>query len=226
MPESPARTALADDHAHDRRRQPGHLQDARRDELRLPALLGPDPGEGPRRVDQADDRHPELGRQPHLVQGLPVPLGVGAAVIARLPLLERVALLVADQQHLEVRRAGRTRTGSPGRPRTPGRRAVRRTRRRSTPRNPSSAAAPGAGPPGPSPTGPGSRTSSASRAFNSRRMRFVASSVRLGRGSSRASWSSRAWISVSNGSGVGIRGPSRKAGLTSSRPRPPGRGRS
>ena len=71
-------------------------------ELGLAALLGADAGIGARRVDQADDRQAELRGQLHLVERLAVALGMGAAEEALVALLERAALLVADEHHLEV----------------------------------------------------------------------------------------------------------------------------
>ena len=78
----PARTAFADHHADDRRRQPRHQEHRLGNHLRLAALLGADARISPAGVDQTDDRHVELGGQPHLGHGLAVALGMGVAEIA------------------------------------------------------------------------------------------------------------------------------------------------
>ena len=104
--QSTAGAPLPDHHADDRRRQARHLQQAGGDELRLAAFLGADAGVGAGRVDQADDRQAELGRQAHLVQRLAIALRMSAAVEALGALLQRVPLLMADQHDAEIAQPG------------------------------------------------------------------------------------------------------------------------
>ena len=109
MPRRAAGAPLADDDADDRRVELAHLHQVLGDDRRLPALLGLDAGVSAGGVDEADDRQPELGREPHLQQGLAIALRVGAAEVAGGPLGEVLALLVADEHHLllaEVAQAG------------------------------------------------------------------------------------------------------------------------
>src|SRR5262245_60261655 len=104
--ERPAGAAFPDDDANYRRGQPRHLQNAGRDELGLPALLGADTRVSPWRVDQADDRQAKLGGEPHLLHRLAIPFRVCAAVEALAPLFQRVPLLMADDQDAGVTEPG------------------------------------------------------------------------------------------------------------------------
>src|SRR5262249_55252995 len=108
--ESPSRAALTDNDTNDRRRQAGHLQEIGGDELRLAALLCPDAGVGAWSIDQAQDRQTELGGQPHAVERLAVPLGVGTTVETLVSFLEVVALLMADQHHAMIAQPGKSRS--------------------------------------------------------------------------------------------------------------------
>src|ERR1041385_3301857 len=101
-PKGTSRSAFPDHDADDRRRKLRHLQDAGRNELRLASFLGPDTGIRTGRVNQADNRNPELGRQLHLAQCLPVPLGMCAPVKALLSFRKVPTLLVTDQHDLEI----------------------------------------------------------------------------------------------------------------------------
>ena len=93
----PARSPFADDHGHGGDLEPGEGLDAVGDGSGLAALLGVLAGIGPAGVDQRDQRQPELLGQPRQAHGLAIALRPGHAEAALLPLLERVALLVADQ---------------------------------------------------------------------------------------------------------------------------------
>ena len=106
MPKRAARSPFPDHHANDRRCQPRHLQQVRRDELGLAALLGADARKGARRVDQTDHRQPKLRRQPHVLQRFAIAFRVGAAIKAFLLFLERAPLLMADQHDAEVAEPG------------------------------------------------------------------------------------------------------------------------
>ena len=130
MPSAPPRAAFADHDADDRRGQPRHLEHRVGDHLGLAALLGADARIGARRVDQADDRHVELGGQLHLGHGLAIALGMGAAEVAGVAFLERLCLFDGRRPSPCTRRAWPSRCGSPGRRRRTCRRAARRTRRR------------------------------------------------------------------------------------------------
>ena len=83
------------------RRQPRHLEHRVGDDLGLAAFFGADARIGPAGVDEADDRHVELGGQLHLGHRLAIAFGMGVAVIAEAAFLERLALLMADDHHLE-----------------------------------------------------------------------------------------------------------------------------
>jgi hypothetical protein len=76
-----------------------HRGEAGPDGLALPALLGADPGVGPRRVDEREDGEAELVRQLVHAAGLPVPLRVRLAEVSRHLLLGAAPLLVADDDH-------------------------------------------------------------------------------------------------------------------------------
>src|SRR5262249_33234953 len=102
----PAGAPLADHDAHDGRLQPRHLHEVVGDQLRLPALLRADARVGAPRVDQADDRQPELGRHAHAAQRLAVALRVGAAVEALAALLGGPALLVPQEHDAVIAQPG------------------------------------------------------------------------------------------------------------------------
>ena len=95
-----ARAALADHDADDRRAEPRHFQHRLGDDLGLAAFLGADAGIRAAGVDQANDGHVELGRQMHGSHRLAIALGVGVAVVAEVPFLERLAFLVSDDENL------------------------------------------------------------------------------------------------------------------------------
>ena len=102
----PAGAALAGDDRDDRHPQPAHFQQISRDALGLPALFGADAGIGPGGVDQADHRQVELLGQLHTPQRLAVALGVRQAERAADLFLGVPALVMPDQHHLVVGRAG------------------------------------------------------------------------------------------------------------------------
>ena len=76
-----------------------HLAQIDGNRLRDMALLGFDARIGAGGVDQGQDRHPELGPQPHQPQRLAVALGTGAPEVALQVALGVPTLLVADQHH-------------------------------------------------------------------------------------------------------------------------------
>ena len=102
-----AAPAFADDHADDRRWQPGHFEHVLGDDLGLAAFLGADAGVGPGRVDQADDRQSEFGRQPHLGHRLAIAFRMRAAEVTRRSFLVGPALLMADDHDLELIELGK-----------------------------------------------------------------------------------------------------------------------
>src|SRR5262249_33742067 len=67
--------------------------------LRLAALLGTDPGIGARRVDERDDRRPELVGEAHETERFSISLGMGHAEVARDVLAGVAALLVTQRDH-------------------------------------------------------------------------------------------------------------------------------
>ena len=201
----PAGPAFADHDTDNRRAESGHLQNARRDQLGLAALLGSDSRKGTRRVDQADHREPVLRGQSHLGERLAVPFGVSTAVEALQAARPSSAPFGARSASPSGHRFGRSLSGAPGRPRTPDRRATRRIRRRPCRCNRASAAGPCGVRPAPSPTASGWRSVRASGARAPRRIRRMASAApgASGAASSRASSTSSSWMSCSNGSGAG-----------------------
>ncbi len=92
----PAAAAFAGDGHDDRHGQLGHLAQVVGDGLGLAPLLGADAGVGAGRVDEGDDRPPELLGLAHEAERLAVALGVGHAEVAPQVLLHVAALLLAD----------------------------------------------------------------------------------------------------------------------------------
>ena len=86
-------------HAHHRAGEPRHLPQVARNGLRLPALLGVDARIGARRIQERDDRPPELGRQLHHPDRLAVTLRLGHSEIAEQFLLGVPPLLLADHHY-------------------------------------------------------------------------------------------------------------------------------
>ena len=76
-----AAPALPDDDVDDGGAEPGDDLEVVGDGLGLAPFLGADPGIGPRRVDEGDDRETVLFGHLHDAQGLAVALGVGLAEV-------------------------------------------------------------------------------------------------------------------------------------------------
>ena len=97
--EGSARAALADDGGDDRHAEARHLEHGLRDGARLAALLGRHARVRARRVDERQHRQAvPLGEREQPLR-LAVALGLGHAPAVVLLLVERPALLVADDEH-------------------------------------------------------------------------------------------------------------------------------
>src|SRR5499433_168795 len=97
--EGASATALAGDHAHDRRAEARHLAQVARDGLPLPALLGAETGIGAGRVDEGHDGLAELGSELHEAEGLAISLGMRHAEVAGDVLARVASLLMPDHHH-------------------------------------------------------------------------------------------------------------------------------
>ena len=84
-----------------------HLAQVHRDGLRDVPLLRPNARISPRRVDQRDDRQPELVRQPHQPQRFAIAFRMRRAEIAQDVLLGVPAFLRANHHHFMPAEAGK-----------------------------------------------------------------------------------------------------------------------
>ena len=103
-----AGSAFPNHHADYRRSHLAHLEHALGDHMGLSTLLRPDAGIGARRVDEADDGHVVLFRQPHFAHGFAVTLRMRAAKIAGGALAISPSFLMPDNHHFELVDFGET----------------------------------------------------------------------------------------------------------------------
>src|SRR6266511_1236179 len=106
--ERAAGAALADHRDDDRHAKARHLEQIAADRLRLAAFLGADARVRARRVDEREQRKPELRGETHEPQRLAIALGTRHAEIAPDLLLRVAALLMADdhaRRAIEAREA-------------------------------------------------------------------------------------------------------------------------